>query len=252
MGRQRRAQAVRRQIPICSFCKHELRRLARRKPAGAFLFAQVEKRQQKNPKSIHEMPIVRSDFRSRRKGNFCFFKFAEGNKKQGADASQEMDCVRAGENVKETAGLVARDVHALRDKLPPGNELPGDKEKSQDRGRQPKFTKAGKVRKKEPPPRRFQSKTAREKNERVGPENARKMDGHPQIVAATQDDEGAGKRHEKHQNGNDADRDCSRVAFGRRRRLVAAMAVFAATVAIIASSWRWRRAAASTADVFDD
>src|SRR6266487_3423105 len=198
------------------------------------------------------MPIVRSNFRSRGKRDFCSFKSAKGNKKQGADASQEMDCMRARENVKEAAGLVAGDVHALRDKLPPGNELPGHEQKSKDRGGKPKSTKTETVRKKEPPPRRFQSKTARQKNERVGPENARKMDRHPQIVAAPQDDEGAGERHEKHQNGNDTDRDGSRVAFGRGRRLVAAMAFFAAIVAIIASTGRWRGATASTADIFDD
>ena len=119
----------------------------------------------------------------------------------------------ACKNVKKTAALVTGDVHALCDKLPPGNKLPNHEEKSEDRGREPEFTKTGAVRKKEPPPRRFQSKTACEKNTGVGPEDARKTDGNPQVVAAAQDDKGAGKGHEKHQNGNDTDSDGSRVAF---------------------------------------
>ena len=69
------------------------------------------------------MPIVGSDFSGRGKRNVCLFKFAEPNKKQGADAPQQVDRVCARENIKETAGLVARDVHALRDKLTPRDEL---------------------------------------------------------------------------------------------------------------------------------
>src|SRR5947207_8959150 len=130
------------------------------------------------------MPVVRSDFRCGLKRDFCFFKFAERNKKQRADATQQVNCVRAGENIKETAGLVARDVHALRDKLAPRNELPGHKKKTKGRSYQPKFAKTGSVRKIEPLARGFQSETAREQNTSVGPENPRKVDGHPQIAAS--------------------------------------------------------------------
>src|SRR6266568_216828 len=104
-------------------------------------FSKIKKSQQKNPKPIHEMPVVGSDFRGRRKRNFCLFKLPEGNKKQSADTPQEVDCVRARENIKKTAGLVARDVNALRDKLPPRNELPGNKKKTKDRCHQPEFAK---------------------------------------------------------------------------------------------------------------
>src|SRR5207245_1327059 len=78
-----------------------MNRAEARRNAPDCLFAQVEKRQQKNPESIHEMPIVRSDFRGCWKRDFCPFKFPDGNKEQGADASQKMDCVRASENVKK-------------------------------------------------------------------------------------------------------------------------------------------------------
>src|SRR5437667_4635923 len=162
------------------------------------------------------MPIVRSDFRGCRKRDFCFFKFAERNKKQSAEATEKVDCMSARENVKETAGLVAGDVHALRDKLAPRNELPGHKKKTKGRSYQPKFAKTGSVRKIEPLARGFQSETACEKNAGVGPENPGKVDGHPQVAAAAQNDEGAGQRHEKHQNGNDANRNRSRVTFRRR------------------------------------
>ena len=96
------------------------------------------------------MPIVRSDFGGRRKGNFCLFKFAEGNKKQGAYSAEKMDCVCASENIKEAAGLVAGDVHALRDKFAPGNELTNNKQETQSGGGQPEFAKTGSVRKKQP------------------------------------------------------------------------------------------------------
>src|SRR5207249_7840791 len=135
------------------------------------------------------MPIVRSDFRGCRKRDFCFFKFAERNKKQRADTTQQVNCVSAGENIEEAAGLVARDVHALRDKLAPRNELPGHKKKTKGRSYQPKFAKTGGVRQIEPLARGFQSETAREENAGVGPENARKVDSHPEFAAAAQNDE---------------------------------------------------------------
>src|SRR2546430_16478093 len=87
------------------------------------------------------MPVVRSDFRSCRKRNLCLFKSAEGNKKQRADAAEKMDSVRARENIKETAGLVARDVYTLRDKLAPRNELSGHKKKTKGRSYVPKLAK---------------------------------------------------------------------------------------------------------------
>src|SRR5690349_1528535 len=122
------------------------------------------------------MPIVRSDFSRRGKRNLCLFKFAEPNKKQGADAPQQVDGVRARENIKETAGLVARDVHALRDKLAPGDELASHKKKTKRRSHYPKLTKAGGVRKKEAAARGFKSKTACKENAGVGPQNRRKVD----------------------------------------------------------------------------
>ena len=78
------------------------------------------------------------------------------------------------------------------------------------------------------------------------------MDGHPQIAAVAQNDESAGQGHEKHQNRNETDRDGGRVTFGRGRPLAAAVAIVAAAIAIIVSTRRWRGAAASTADIFDD
>src|SRR5204863_2111540 len=198
------------------------------------------------------MPVVRSDFRCGLKRDFCFFKFAERNKKQSADATQQVNRVRASENIEEAAGLVARDVHALRDKLAPRNELPGHKKKTKDRGRQPEFAKAGSVRQIEALARGFQRETARKQNASVGPENARKMDSHPEFAAAAQNDESAGQRHEKHQNGNDANRNRGGIAPRRGRPPAAAIAVVAASIAVIASVRRWRGTASSTADVLDD
>jgi len=81
------------------------------------------------------MPVVRSDFRGCRKRDFCFFKFAERNKKQSADAPQQVNCVSAGENIEEAAGLVAGDVYTLRNKLAPRNKLPSYEKKTKHRGR---------------------------------------------------------------------------------------------------------------------
>ena len=66
------------------------------------------------------MPVVGSDFRGSAERNSSLIEFAEGNVKECCDAAQEMDRVRAGENVKEAAGLVAGNVYTLRDKLAPG------------------------------------------------------------------------------------------------------------------------------------
>src|SRR5260370_40326855 len=78
------------------------------------------------------------------------------------------------------------------------------------------------------------------------------MDCHPQFAAAAQDDKAAGKRHEKHQDRNDANRNRGRVAFGRGRPLAVTIAIVAATVAVIAPAWGWSGAASTAADVFDD
>src|SRR6266566_3983198 len=198
------------------------------------------------------MPVVGSNFRGRRERNLCLFKLAEPNKQQGADTSQQVNRMRSRENVKEAAGLVARDVHALRYKLAPRNELPSHKEKTKHRSHQPEFAKAAIVRKIEPLSRGLKSETACEENAGVGPKNARKMDGHPKFAAAAQNDKSAGQRHEKHQNGNNANRNRGGVALRRGSPPAAAIAIVAASIAIIASAQRWRGAAPSTADVFDD
>ena len=112
--------------------------------------------------------------------------------------------------------------------------------------------KAGSIRKKEAAARGFKSKTACKENAGVGPENPRKVDGHPQIAASPQHDESARQRHEKHQDRNDAYGDCSGVTFRRGGPLAAVIAIVAASVAVIASARRWRGAAASAANVFDD
>src|SRR5205807_1942843 len=164
--------------------------------------------------------------------------YPELRKEQIADDTQQVNRVRASENIEEAAGLVARDVHALRDKLAPRNELPGHKKKTKDRGRQPEFAKAGSVRQIEALARGFQRETARKQNASVGPENARKMDSHPEFAAAAQNDESAGQRHEKHQNGNDANRNRGGIAPRRGRPPAAAIAVVAASIAVIASVWR--------------
>src|SRR5260370_39017840 len=96
------------------------------------------------------MPIVRSDFGGRRKGNFCFFKFAERNKKQGAYSAEKMDCVCASENIKEAAGLVAGHVDALRDKLAPGNERTNNNQETQSAGAQRTCATTGRGCKKTP------------------------------------------------------------------------------------------------------
>jgi hypothetical protein len=81
------------------------------------------------------------------------------------------------------------------------------------------------------------------------------MYGDPVAARASAHQKSAGKSHEKHQNGNKADGDADVVAIRRRSPWprTAAIAIVVATVAaVIASPWRWRRAASSTADVFDD
>jgi len=102
-----------------------------------------------------------------------------------------VNCVRASENVKETAGLVASDVHALRDKLRQAMSCPATNRKPKAVVTSQNLRKPEASAKKKPPPCRFKSETAGEKNAGVGPENARKMDGHPQIAAAAQNDKSA-------------------------------------------------------------
>lgn len=90
-----------------------------------------------NPQPVHEVPVVRSDLRGCRKRNTCFVKFAQKNKKQRGDAAEKMHGVGSSKNVKETAGLIASNVHALRYQLAPRQQLSRNKKKSQNRCEQP-------------------------------------------------------------------------------------------------------------------
>src|SRR6266852_8342412 len=193
------------------------------------------------------MPVVRSGFGSGGQRHPRLFEFAERDKQKGTDTPEDMDGMRAGEDVKEATRLIAGNIQALRDKLAPGNKLPGNKQKAKRGGHGPKFSKARKVRKREPPPSHFQRVAASQENKGVDPKDARKVDGHPQVTAAAEDDEGAGERHEKHQNGYKSDGDSRGVAFGGGGPPTGALALVSAIISACG-----RSTAASAADVFND
>src|ERR1700674_1161396 len=91
--------------------------------------AQIEKSQQENPKSIHEMPVVGSDFRRRGQRNARIVEFANQNVEQRADSTEQMQAVGSSENVEKTAGRIAGHKDALSNELPPRDEL-ADQKKS--------------------------------------------------------------------------------------------------------------------------
>jgi len=138
------------------------------------------------------------------------------------DAAQEVERVRARENVEKAAGLVACDIHALRDQLPQAISCPATN-KIPSRSEQPELSETGWVRESEPPPRRFQSKTAGEKNHCVLPKELAAMQQSPHVAAAPQNNECTSEGHEEHQDGDQSDRNCRGVALGRRRLFAAAL-----------------------------
>src|SRR5437016_9551897 len=107
--------------------------------------AQVEKRQQKNPKSIHEMPVVGHHFRGRGEPQAGIVEFADQNVEQRCDPAEEMQTVRSSENVEETAGRIAGHENTLSNELLPCDQL-ADQEKSAEPCRYgPEFPEAGEI-----------------------------------------------------------------------------------------------------------
>src|SRR5260370_31534135 len=108
-------------------------------------FSQVEKSQQKNPESIHEMPIEGSNFGGHRKRKLCLFKFVEEDKKQRPDSTEEMQTVGSSEYIEETAGRIAGHENALSNELPPRDELADQKKSAEPCRCGPQFTEAGQI-----------------------------------------------------------------------------------------------------------
>ena len=75
---------------------------------------------------------------------------------------------------------------------------------------------------------------------------------HPQFAAAPENNESAGERHEKHEYGNEPERNGRRVASRRWRFfLAAAIVVSASTVTAVAARGRFS-ATGTPANIFDD
>ena len=91
------------------------------------------------------MPIVGSNFGGRRKRNSCLFKFAEEDKKQRADSTEEMQAVGRSEYIEETAGRIGGHENALSNKLPPSDELADQKESAEPCRYGPQFAEAGEI-----------------------------------------------------------------------------------------------------------
>src|SRR5205085_10467385 len=94
-----------------------------------------------------------------------------------------MYAVRSGENVKEAAGLVARNVHALVHQFAPSDQLSGDKEQSHHRSNEPQLAKAGNISLREPQPCPLEREAASEEHGGIGPENPRQPHGDPHSAA---------------------------------------------------------------------
>jgi hypothetical protein len=56
-------------------------------------FSQVKQGEKKNPKAVHEVPVVGGDFGSDGARHFGFFKSAEGDVEQRADSTEQMQAV---------------------------------------------------------------------------------------------------------------------------------------------------------------
>src|SRR5258708_32270806 len=91
------------------------------------LFAQIKEGQQEQPQRIHEMPVVRSDFRRNGARHLRLIEIPLRYVDEGGDASKQMQRVRTGENVKEAAGGGAGKIDSFGNQLPPGHDFfPGE------------------------------------------------------------------------------------------------------------------------------
>src|SRR5438445_13849864 len=102
------------------------------------------------------MPVVGSDFRGSGNRDLRLFKIAQRNKEKRRHSSQQMDGVRPCKNVEKTAGVVARNVHALRHQLSPSHELSTNKYESHQVACEPQPAKADHISKKKARQRTFQ------------------------------------------------------------------------------------------------
>ena|ERR1700730_7037346 len=95
------------------------------------LAAQVKKYSQKNPQGIEKMPEIGSNFRGRGLGNLGVVKFAKQYEQQGGHARYDVDCVRAGKQIKKAARRIGGQVDSLNHKLVPNQDLATEENEAQ-------------------------------------------------------------------------------------------------------------------------
>ena len=95
--------------------------------------SQCQKYEQENPQPIHEMPVNRSQLRSRRLRDARALPLPERDVKQCQDSAGQMRAMRGGQKIKEAAARIRREQHSRRGELAPGNDLPGQETASRGR-----------------------------------------------------------------------------------------------------------------------
>ena len=83
------------------------------------LSTQVKKYRQKDPQGIQKMPEIRSNFRGGGASNLGVIEVAKRYEQQSAYARYDVQCVRAGKQIKKTARRIGGQVDPLDHKLPP-------------------------------------------------------------------------------------------------------------------------------------
>jgi hypothetical protein len=101
------------------------------------LSAQVKKYRQKDPQPVEKMPEIGRDFRGGGASNLGVVEVAESDEQQSGYPRYDVQCVRAGKQIKKTARRIGGQVNTLNHKLAPNKDLSTEENETQSSGYRP-------------------------------------------------------------------------------------------------------------------
>src|SRR5437879_5641814 len=144
------------------------------------------------------MPINRRDIGGGRLRNSGALPIPIGHVEQRQDSSEKVQAMCRGQDIKEAATWIGDQENTLTGKLAPGDELTGQKKDSQACGYAPPLLEGDLLVSTQMPARDLNGNAAGQKNQRVQPEDTRKIECDPIITQSLAHEKRAGQRHEKH------------------------------------------------------
>src|SRR5271169_3557677 len=145
------------------------------------------------------MPVHGDHFDRRAARDFS--RGAKLHVEQRENSAEQVQTVRAGENVKKAAAGIRRQKNSLGGELAPGENLSGDEKNAKKRGGGPPVAESFIVSRAESAMRAREGEAADDQYQSVEPQDARDLQRNPGAIGhVLAHDVGADERHEKHQN----------------------------------------------------